>query len=148
MSNLVNFDADILQFNLDSGITGAQYLEQLQNLIDSGRPAGLLFRGPEILEHANNLRDVECRGLIGPRRRMDGLMEAVTATGLPLTITYTLADNVERTANGIITDLAITISNGKYGQEASMTFWPVNCLAYRNSGVRLGNCGGGGIEVL
>ena len=142
MSNLVTIsspDSRFTTFSLDSSVTGGQVLAQLQNLIDSGRPAGLLFRGPEILEHADDLRDVECRGLIGPRARMDGLTEAVTRVGELVTIGYTLADNTARSDTGILTDLNITITGGKYGQEASATFHPVDCLAFINSSTRLGS---------
>lgn len=145
MSYLVTFSSPTSRFttfSLDSDIDGEQYLNRIQNLVDAGRPAGLVFRGPEILPVADDLRDIECRGLIGPRARMDGLTEAVTRVGELATIAYTLGDNTARSDTGIITDLSITITDTKYSQEASMTFHPVDCLAFINSSTRLGSCGG------
>ena len=143
MSNLVTLsspDTLFTTFNLDSSIGGGQVLTQVQNLIDSGRPAGLLVSGPEVLAHADDLRDIECRGLLGPRANLAGRIEAATRTGYRVTLAYTLGDNTARSTTGIITDLSIRISGGKYGQEATFTFHEIDCLRILNSDTSYGTC--------
>jgi len=78
VSNLVTLsspDSLFTTFNLDSA--GGEVLTRVQNLIDSGRPAGLQVTGASVLEHANDLRDIECRGLLGPRANLAGRIEVL-----------------------------------------------------------------------
>lgn len=143
MSNLVTLsspDALFTSFDLDSSIGGGQVLTEVQNLIDSGHPAGLLVAGPSVLDHADDLRDIECRGLLGPRANLAGRIEAAAREGYRVTIGYTLGDNTARSATGIITDLSLRISGGKYAQEASFVFHEVDCLRILNTSTSYGTC--------
>lgn len=143
MSNLVTLsspDSLFTTFNLDSA--GGEVLTRVQNLIDSGRPAGLQVTGASVLEHANDLRDIECRGLLGPRANLAGRIEAAAREGYRVTLAYTLGDNTSRSATGIITDLSLRVQGGKYAQEATFVFHEVDCLRILNTSTAYGTCSG------
>lgn len=143
MSSLVTFTSSVYvddatttssrftSFSLDS--TAGQSLDDVQNLIDQDRGARLLFRGPNLLGMVDTIRDVECRGLIGPRANQAGRREAVTRVGELFTLAYTLGDGAARSEVGIITNLTVTVRQGKHGQELAFVFHPVNRLRFLNS---------------
>lgn len=148
MSNLVTFSSDAFEndeqtattrftsFNLDGA--DAQTLQAINNRISSGRPAGLSFEGMSLLDVADELEAVECRGLTGPRSNIANEREAIAQEGELVTVSYVLNDGVTLTEKGIITELAIRVGpQGKLAQRVDMVFHKIDLLRYHYSNLIL-----------
>lgn len=148
MSNLVTFSSSVYvnddastttrfsSFGLDGA--NAQTLQAINNRISSGRPSGLTFEGRNLLDVADQLEDVECRGLIGPRANIAGFHEAVCFEGELLHVAYTLNDGTALSETGIITELAVRVGpQGKLAQRVDMVFHKVDALRFHNSSLIL-----------
>lgn len=144
MSNLVTFSSGVYvnddasttsrftTFSLDGA--NAQTLQAINNRISSGRPAGLTFEGRNLLDVADELEAVECRGLVGPRANMADFKEAVCFEGELLKVGYTLNDGTALSETGIITELAVRVGpQGKLAQRIDMVFHKVDRLRFLNS---------------
>lgn len=148
MSNLVTFSSGVYQndeqttttrfasFSLDGA--DAQTLQAINNRISSGRPSGLTFEGRNLLDVADQLEGVECRGLTGPRANIAGTMEAITREGELLHVSYTLNDGSALQETGIITELAVRVGpQGKLAQRVDMVFHKIDHLRFHNSSLIL-----------